>query len=296
VPVRKMHADEVAIDLDLVRRLVAGQFPQWSELPLELFESTGTVNAIYRLGEDMYARLPLVKTWAKDLKVEAEWLPKMRPQVPLEIPEVLGAGVPAGEYPFEWAVYRWIEGEPWSAAGIRDERETARRLAQFLRALHEVDATGVEPLDTQFDVPLLALQDEWIRSSAEKARDLIDAEALIAAWDAVLQLPAFDGPYVWVHGDIGPNNLLVRDGRLTAVIDWGAVHVGDPARDIGLWGMLSPESFRVFRETLDLDDATWARARGWAIRAVGGIDYYRHTNPSHVQGCIAGIEAVLADF
>jgi aminoglycoside phosphotransferase (APT) family kinase protein len=292
-----MHADEVDIDLDLVRRLVAGQFPQWSELPLSRFESTGTVNAIYRLGHDMYVRLPLVEIWAKDLKNEARWLPRMRPHVPLEIPEVLATGVPAEGYPFEWAVYRWIEGEIWSTDGIRDEREAALDLANFLRALHRVDTTGVEPIDTQFEIPLLAAYDEWIRHSIEQSRDMIDAPALTAAWDAAVELPAFDGPYVWVHGDLGRDNLLVRDGRLCAVIDWAAVHVGDAARDMaGLWGMLSPESRSVFRETLGVDDGTWARARAWAIKPVGGIHYYRDTNPGHVRDCVAAIQAVLADL
>jgi aminoglycoside phosphotransferase (APT) family kinase protein len=292
-----MHADEVDIDADLVRRLVDTQFPQWARLPLTAFASSGTVNAIYRLGADMYVRLPLLEQWARELKVEAKWLPRMRPHIPLEIPEPLGWGVPAEGYPFAWAIYRWIEGEPWDLDRVRDERESAADLARFVRALHGVDTTGVEPVDTQFDIPLLTALDDWIRQSIELSRDMIDADALSAAWDAALELPAFDGPYVWVHGDLGADNVLVRNGRLNAVIDWGAVHVGDAARDLaGLWGMFSREGRSAFREAAAVDDATWARAWAWAIKPVGGIHYYRDTNPSHVQDCLTTVDAVLEDF
>jgi aminoglycoside phosphotransferase (APT) family kinase protein len=293
---RKIHEDEVDIDVDLVRRLLAGQFARWADLPLERFESIGTVNAIYRLGDDMCVRLPLVERWAWHLKAEAKWLPRMRPHLRFELPEPLGKGVPAEGYPFEWGVYRWIEGETWSIDRVRDEQEAALDLVCFLQALQRIDTTGVRPTEDPLATSLAA-HDQWIRYSIEQSRDMIDADAVTAAWEAALALPAFDGPYVWVHSDVSPDNLLVRDGRLRAIIDWGSVHVGDAARDVAcIWGMFSRETRKVFREALLIDDATWARARAWALRAVGGIHYYRDTIPVRADSAVAALEEVLADI
>jgi aminoglycoside phosphotransferase (APT) family kinase protein len=289
-----MHEGQVDIDRELVRRLIAQQFPRWSDLPIERFESTGTVNAIYRLGSDMYVRLPLVKGWAWHLKHEAKWLPRLRPHVPFEIPEVLGRGVPADGYPFDWSVYRWIDGDTWSPDRIADERQAALDLAAFLEALRAID-TGDRRPSGMASITLHDM-DGWIRESIEKARDLIDADRVTAAWEAALELPAFDGPYSWVHADIGPDNLLIKDGRLSAVIDWGSVHVGDPVHDITAAWMFSPANRAVFRELLQVDDPTWARARAWCLRAVGAIDYYRESNPTMAKRSIAGLEAVLADL
>ncbi len=293
---QKMHEGQVDIDVELVRKLVDEQFPRWADFPLTQFESSGTVNAIYRLGDTMYVRLPLVKAWAWHIEAEGKWLSRMRPHVPVEIPHVLGQGEPTQAYPFPWSIQRWIEGETWGTAGIRDDREGAGDLARFIKALWSVDTTGDEPLDPQFDVPLLAAHDEWIRESIEKSKRWIDAEALTAAWDAALELPPFNGPYVWVHCDLGPDNMLVRDGRLAAVIDWGALHVGDAARDLCVWPMFSGDARKVFRETLEVDDATWARARAWVIRAVGGIHYYVESNPAHMRMCVGAIEALLEEL
>ena len=292
--VQKMHEGQVDIDLALVRRLVDEQFPQWADLPLARYDSTGTVNAIYRLGDDMYVRLSLVEAWAWHLKREAKWLPKLRPHLPFEIPEVLGRGVAAHGYPLDWSVYRWIDGDTWHPDRITDEREAALDLAEFLKALWQIDTGGRRP-DGMAAITLRDM-DEWIRESIDKARDLIDADAVTAAWESALELPAFDGPYSWVHADIGPDNLLVKDGRLSAVIDWGSVHVGDPVHDITAAWMFSSENRVVFRDALQIDEATWARARAWCLRGVGAIDYYRTSNPTMTQRNIAGLEAVLADF
>ncbi|MEX2394298.1 MAG: aminoglycoside phosphotransferase family protein [Actinomycetota bacterium] len=292
---QKMHEGQIDIDADLVRRLLEGQFPQWAGLPLARYSSTGTVNAIYRLGDEMYVRLPLVKEWAWHIKAEGTWLPRMRPHMPVEIPEVLGNGEPTDAYPLQWSIQRWIEGGTWGAHGVSDDREGALDLASFLKALWSVDTTGEEPLDPQFDVPLLAAHDEWIRESIELSKEWIDADALTAAWDAALELPPFGGPYVWVHSDLGPDNLLVRDGRFAAVIDWGSLHVGDAARDLCVWPMFSRDARAIFRDTLEVDDATWARARAWVIRAVGGIHFYVDSNPSHMRMCIEAIEVLLEE-
>jgi aminoglycoside phosphotransferase (APT) family kinase protein len=292
----KMHDAQVDIDGDLVRRLLASQFPQWADQPIELFPSGGTVNAIYRLGEDMCVRLPLVEAWAWHLETEAKWLPKLAPHLPVAVPDVLGRGAPDKGYPFEWSVFGWLEGEEWRTEGVRDQREAAADLTNFISALWEIDTRDGQRPRRASKIPIAAF-DQWVRETTEKARDMIDADALLAAWELSRAAPEFDGTPVWTHSDLGPGNVLVVNGRMSAVIDWGSVHVGDPARDLSVaWMMLSSEGRALFRDALDVDDAMWARARGWALRAVGSLDYYRNTNRPMVEDALHAIGEVLADL
>ncbi len=290
-----MHEDQADIDDDLVRRLLKTQFPQWADLPLEYFDSGGTVNAIYRLGPHMYVRLPLTEPWVWHIRIEKKWLPKLAPHLPFPISEPLAYGQPEHGYPFQWAVYRWIEGEPWKISSLADLNQAAKDLAEFIKALWRIDPKdGKIPRGAQ-GLPLRS-RDDWVRMTAESARDMIDADALLSAWSDALELPDFDGPSLWVHGDLLPGNVLISDGRMSAVIDFGGVHIGDPAIDISAaWKLLAGDSRQIFRAALDVDDATWARARGWAIPSVGALHYYRHTNPAMVEFGLHTINGVLAD-
>jgi len=292
----KMHENEPDVDTDLVRRLLAAQFPHWADLPLERYPSGGTVNAIYRLGENMSVRLPINEPWVWHLETEAKWLPKLAPHLPVAVPEVLGRGVPGEGYPFPWSVLGWLEGETWSMGRLRDEEEGAADLTNFISALWKIDTKDGQHPRGASKIPLPAF-DHWVRESIEGARDMVDAKALSAAWELAVAAPEFDGTPVWVHFDLGPANVLVAEGRMCAVIDWGSVHVGDPARDLSAaWMMLSRENRNTFRALLDVDDATWARARGWATRAVGALDYYRNTNQSMVEDALNTIGEVLIDL
>jgi aminoglycoside phosphotransferase (APT) family kinase protein len=290
----KMHTDEVDIDISLVRRLLAAQFPRWADLPLEPVLSTGTVNAIYRLGDDMAVRLPRVHRWARDLETEYEWLPKLAPHLPLAVPEPLAKGNPGEGYPWHWAVYRWLEGETWAIDRVGDFCEAAADLARFITSLRLIDTTGAPgPPPSR---RTLAERDASVRAAIEASHGMIDTDAMTAAWDTALRLPAWDGPPVWVHGDLLAGNVLVAGGRLNAVIDFGGAHVGDPALDIKTaWTLFTGESRAVFRAALSVDDATWARARGWALTFVLAIPYYKDTNPAFAAHGLHTIEEVLAD-
>lgn len=293
---RRMHEDEVDTDADLVRRLLAAQFPKWADLPIERFPSGGTVNAIYRLGDDMCVRLPLTEAWAWHLETEAKWLPRLGPHVPVDVPDVLARGIPADGYPFAWSVFRWLDGETWTLDGLRDEREAAGDLASFITALHQIDTVGGQRPRRASKIPLPAY-DEWIRGCIEGARDMVDFDAMTAAWELALQAPDFDGAPVWVHSDLLPGNVLVSGGRMSAVIDWGSAHVGDPARDMtAAWTLFTRVGRDLLRSMLNVDDATWVRARGWATRSVGAIPYYRETNQHMVDGALHTIAQVLADL
>ena len=289
----KMHDGEVDIDAELVRRLVAAQFPWLTNLPIRELQATGTVNAIYRLGDHLYARLPRVQDWAQDLDKEWQWLPRLAPHLSLQTPEPVAHGHPESSYPFAWAIYRWIDGQPYADALVDDEREAARELAQFVVELRRIDPVGAPRGGRR---PLREL-DAVTRAALQSARDAIDSEAATAAWERALQAPAWNGTAVWIHTDLLRSNVLVRDGRLCAVIDFGGAGVGDPAADvIAAWSVFGHTGRGVFRDTLDVDDGTWDRARGFALhQAALIIPYYRETNPGFVAPATRTVGEILAD-
>jgi aminoglycoside phosphotransferase (APT) family kinase protein len=295
----KMHVDEVDTDVSLVGRLLAAQFPQWADLPIEPVHSAGTDNAIYRLGDDMAVRLPRIHWATGQVDKEHQWLPRLAPHLPLAIPVPLARGVPAEGYPWHWSVYRWLEGETATIERIADPRQAATELAQFIAALQRIDPTGGPPPgphNSGRGVPLAA-RDSHTRTAIEALQGILDAGAATAAWEAALQAPAWPGPPVWIHGDLQSGNLLAVQGRLTAVIDFGCLGVGDPACDlIVAWNLLSAGTRELFRAALSVDDATWARGRGWAL-SVGliALPYYRSTNPVLAANARHTIGELLAD-
>lgn len=291
-----MHADEVVTDVSLVRRLLAGQFPQWAGLPIDLVASYGTDHDIYRLGEHLAARLPRVGWATKQAVKEAEWLSKLAPHLPLAIPVQLGMGHLAEGYPFDWSVYEWLPGE--NANGTIDGQDRAAvDLAAFVKALRRIDTTGAHPRTVGSRGGPLAEGDAQVRRSIAQLGDRIDRSAALRSWEESLSAPRWDGDEVWVHGDLLPGNLLVVDGRLSAVIDWGGLNVGDPACDLQpAWNVFAGDSRARYRAELDVDDASWLRGRGWALyQAVSALPYYWDTNPGMIRQASHALEQVLAD-
>jgi len=292
VRLAKMHADESDIDVDLVRRLLAEQFPRWADLPIEPVASSGTVNALYRLGSRMAVRLPRVGLGAEDAEREHRWLPKLAPLLPVTIPVPLGRGTPSLGYPGHWSVYRWLEGETPTPEQVTDKLSTD--LAAFVSAVRRI---GLEGGPAAYRGGPLTTLDASTRSSIEELHGMVDTEAVTAAWDAALNTPPWPGPPVWLHADLMPGNLLTVDGRLSAVIDFATAGMGDPACDLIIaWNLLAPDTRKVFREGLQFDDATWARGRGRALsQAVIALPYYVDTNPAMAATARYVIEQVLAD-
>jgi aminoglycoside phosphotransferase (APT) family kinase protein len=294
-----MHDDEIDIDAALVGRLLAGQFPQWADLPIEPVHSAGTDNAIYRLGHDMALRLPRIPAATGQLEKEHQWLPRLAPLLPLAIPVPLAKGMPDEGYPWHWSVYRWLEGETATTERIADPRQAATELAQFVAALQQIDPLGGPPpgKHNSFRGVPLARRDPATRDAIRALRGTLDANAVTAAWEAALQAPAWQGPAVWLHGDLLASNLLAQHGRLSAVIDFGCLGVGDPACDTMVaWTYLSAETRKVFRAALPVDDATWARGRGWALSfGLIALPYYQSTNPVLSGIARYAIDEALAD-
>jgi len=262
-----MHPDKFPIDASLVRRLVAAQFPQWAHLPIRPVEFGGWDNRTFQLGEQMTVRLPSAAAYARQVEKEQRWLPKLAPHLPLPIPVPLAMGQPGDGYPWHWSVYRWLDGEVATIEGIADLRQFALDLADFLVALYRVDATGgPEPGPHNFyrGGPLTVYDGET-RQAIAALEGTIDTDAATAVWEDALAA-TWRGSPVWVHGDVAAGNLLVETGRLSAVIDFGSSGVGDPACDLAVaWTLFNGESRETFRAAIPLDEATWARGRGWTL-------------------------------
>ncbi len=295
-----MHADEVETDASLVRRLLESQFPHWVDLSIELVDSWGTDNALYRLGDELVVRLPRTPRTTEALTKETTWLPRLAPLLPLAVPTPVAEGTPTDGYPFAWAVYSWIRGEDATREAVGDLRQAARDLADFVAALHEIDATGgpVPGDHNVFRGEPLSARDAATRRSIDTLGDAIDAGAATAAWESALRAQEWQDAPVWIHGDLDARNLLVEDGRLVAVIDWGCLGVGDPACDFMVaWKALSAETRDIFLDGLSVDESARTRARGWALsQAVNALSYYTlETNPALVLEAQRWIGQVLGD-
>jgi aminoglycoside phosphotransferase (APT) family kinase protein len=287
-----------AIDEALVRRLLAAQFPHWADLPIMPAEPQGWDNRTFRLGTDLSVRLPSAERYVRQVEKEHRWLPTLAPQLPLPIPVPLAQGAPGESYPFPWSVYRWITGEAASVERIRDLREFATALAGFLAALQRIKADGGPPPGAHnfFRGGPLTVYDLETRSAIAVLDGEIDPYRATALWEAALAA-RWQGAPVWVHGDVAVGNLLVREGRLSAVIDFGSSGVGDPACDTVIaWTLLEGESRAAFRQALPLDDATWMRGRGWALwKALITLVGSRTTDPAKTAEASRVIDAVLSD-
>ena len=289
---------EVEINVSLVRRLVTAQFPRWADLPIRAVEFDGWDNRTFRLGETMSVRLPSAEWYAAQVEKEHRWLPRLAPLLPLPIPVPLAMGVPAEGYPWNWSIYRWLDGEPATLAPIADLPQFATTLAHFLTALQRIDPTGGPPPGPHnfYRGGPLMVYDGETRNAIAALDGQIDTAAVTAVWEAALNA-TWHGPPVWVHGDVAAGNLLVTEGRLSAVIDFGTSGVGDPACDVVIaWTFLSGASREAFRAGLPLDDATWARGRGWALwKALITLAADIHTNPLKAREARRVVDEVLAD-
>ena len=259
--------EKVAITPGLVSRLVALQFPQWAQLPVTPVELDGHDNTTFRLGDEFSVRLPSADIYIPQVDKEHRWLPFLAQHVPLPVPEPIALGVPALGFPRPWSVYRWRSGEPAIGGRVGDTTRFAADLAGFLSALYAIDSEGGPAAGPHsfFRGGPLATWDVDVRRAIAALAHELDADAATAVWQAALAT-TWERPSVWVHGDVTNSNLLVTDGDLSAVLDFGCSAVGDPACDLAIaWTFFVGESRRAFRSELALDEGTWARGRGWAL-------------------------------
>ncbi|MFC0681478.1 aminoglycoside phosphotransferase family protein [Lysobacter korlensis] len=263
---RTDRVDAASIDEALVRELLVEQFPQWRDLPIRPVEGGGNDHRNFRLGDALSVRLPSAPGYVPQVEKEQTWLPRLAPVLPLPIPTVHGTGRPSVRFPAPWSVYGWLPGETASTTDITDPVRLAAELAEFLVVLRSADTSGAPGpgLHSAFrGAPLDHLDDE-MGALLERVQGS-ERDRAAGLWRDALAARYTDAP-VWFHGDVSFHNLLIRDGELAAVIDFGCAGVGDPACDtVVVWTFLSGAARNAYRSGLAVDDATWARGRGWAL-------------------------------
>ena len=294
-----MNKQRVTVDTSQVRRLILSQFPKWSDLHIRPVDSSGWDNDTFHLGDEMLVRMPSAADYELQVEKEHAWLPKLAKELPLAIPEPIAMGKPGNGYPWKWSIYRWIEGESVASAHIADECEFAKELAQFLNALQKISSNGgPKPGMHSFHRGgSLEVYEAETKRALEKLKGRVDVKTATEIWNTALTTH-WNNPPVWVHGDISSGNLLVKGGKLHAVIDFGQLAIGDPACDLAIaWTMFKGQSRKVFREAMQLDDEIWARGSGWALWKAS-IVAAGFTNPNNRESsqCLRIIDEVLSDF
>lgn len=288
-----MHADEVEIDTELVRTLIASQFAQWNNLPIQPIETSGTNNALFKLGDHLVVRLPRIPSAVKHIDRERTWLPKLASHLSVAIPVPHGLGKPDQGFTWPWTVYSFLEGNNPLEGAIEAPNELAQDLASFISELHKIpvdkDAPAArrgKPLNTQ---------NVQVQQALKELEDVIDIEAAAAIWQKCLAQEEWQKDPVWVHGDLMPGNLLIKENRLSGVCDFEGVGVGDPACDlISAWDVLPASVRQTFKEAVNVDEATWERGKGWAFSmALIQLPYYKDTNLVMAANARYTIDAVL---
>jgi aminoglycoside phosphotransferase (APT) family kinase protein len=306
-----LHEDELPIDIELVRKLVAAQFPRYATLPLRKFGASGSTNVLFRLGDDMLVRMPRQPGGGRAIDKECRWLSRISGHLPVSVPEVTGVGMPAFGFSERWSIMRWLDGELPIACDPDEppalERSTlAADLAEVVRALRTLDvpeAAAADPTLRSYRGRPLAEFDKQMRRYIQQCRSIdgldIDLDAAREIWEDALKMPGADavGPDRWYHGDLVAENLLLTGGRLSAVLDFGGLSLGDPTIDLhGAWEVLDAPAREVFRIQLGVSDAEWSRGRAWALAiALGTFTYYWRTMPKRRTDRLAMAKSVLAD-
>ncbi len=287
------------IHVSLVEQLIAEQFPVWAGLPVVPVARSGWDNRTFHLGQHMIVRIPSAERYAPQVEKEQRWLPRLAPNLPLPIPKPIAMGKPGKGYPWHWSIYEWIEGENASVERIADMGQFAADLAQFLRALQQMDVSGgpLAGAHSFFRGAPLAVYDRETRSAIERLSGEIDRQTATRLWEEALGT-TWQKPPVWFHGDVAEGNLLVQNGKLCAVIDFGCSGIGDPACDLAIaWTFFSGERREVFINALSFDSATWMRGRGWALwKALITLVEFQVRDPVKAEKSRRVINEVLGDY
>ena len=289
---------EITIDIPLVHSLLLEQHPDLAELPLTQV-GEGWDNAVFRLGDNLAVRLPRRSATAAMIEHEQRWLPELAPRLPLPVPTPVRIGRPGAGFAWPWSVVPWFAGTTSFSEPPEHPNAVAAALGAFIRALHQ-PAPPEAPLSPSRSIPLDA-RTARLHGHLDQLRGVVDRERVLALWDRLVVTPRWPGPRVWLHGDLHPGNLLIANGALAAVIDFGDVTAGDPATDLSVMWMLLPPEHRdaLFNaagrsRANPADDQVWRRARGWALAiGVAVVALGQEGNPLSEMGRRT-IEAALA--
>ncbi|NHN55672.1 aminoglycoside phosphotransferase family protein [Calidifontibacter sp. DB0510] len=295
-----MHDNEERATVEIVRGLIADQFPTYADRPVTLVPQEGTDHVLFRVGEELLARLPKIEGAVGQAEVDAQWMPRLAPHLPCKVPQTVALGRPGEGYPWPWSLVTWIDGDTLGADEGADPA-VAEELAAFARALHRIDTTGAprkQPGERGSHIADLAdVGHRAIATLTAFGDNGFDLEAAAHLWQRIVTTPRWDGEPSWVHGDLMPGNLIVRDGHLAGVIDFLRLGVGDPAPDAGAaWWTFTGTARAAYKKALGFDHATLLRGAGWALLpALTGLDYYRERWPAFAESAQGTIRELLAD-
>jgi len=307
----RLHENELPIESGLVRSLIDRQFPQFAALPVRRLEASGSSNLLFRLGQDWLVRLPRQAGGGVSILKEHRWLPFVSQHLSVAVPTIIAIGTPDLGFSEHWSIVPWLEGgppatfatdSPASAASLRLGLDLAE-VVLSLRSLQVLPAAVADPALRGYRGRSLAGFDKQMRLNVEQCRTIdgldLDLDRALTIWDTALSVPGSGtaGPERWYHGDLVAENLLVTDGRLTAVLDFGSLGIGDPTVDLhGAWEILDPPAREIFRARVGADDAEWLRGRAWALAiALGTFPYYWKTMPARMRDRLAMARSALAD-
>ncbi|MGN6669939.1 MAG: aminoglycoside phosphotransferase family protein [Candidatus Nucleicultricaceae bacterium] len=257
------------ITADLARSLIKEQFPEYAHLNVTSVEKQGHDNRTYRLGDDMLIRLPTAESYALKVPKEQALLPQLAPHLTVRIPAPLKMGVASSTYPYPFSIYTWLQGTSLNLLTLDEAplKTLALDLATFLKELQSIrDVEGPRPgQHNWWRGDHVSVYDKDARTQIAKLSGLIDSPKALTLWDDASKTRWNKTP-VWIHGDFAVGNILLHENKLSAVIDFGGMGVGDPASDLVLaWTFLKGEARQIFIKTMDLDDDTWLRAQAWAL-------------------------------
>lgn len=255
------------IDVNLVQNLIATQIPQWKHLPIKPVENSGWDNRTFHLGDTMLVRMPSAELYANNIAKEFTWLPILAPLLPQQIPTPLFMGKPTIEYPWPWSIYTWLPGTTVAASKDIDLNILAQDLGLFLKALYTIDTTSGPSAGEHnfYRGSSLTVYDDQVKKACALLDDKVDTKKVLTVWKSAIATE-WQNPPVWVHGDIAVGNLLQQNEKLTAVIDFSCLAVGDPACDLAIaWTFFDATSRKMFKKTVALDEATWNRGKSWAL-------------------------------
>ncbi|MGE3317798.1 MAG: aminoglycoside phosphotransferase family protein [Candidatus Berkiella sp.] len=293
--------NKINLNIQLAKALISDQFPQYSHLAIRPVEHSGNDNRTFRLGDDMSIRLPSTQDYERQVQKEQTWLPKIAAHLPLPIPKPIAMGVPSKIYPWNWSIYQWLEGDSANTVVLQETHlETiAAQLAKFLNEFHQFDAAGAPTpgLHNWWRAAHTSVYDADTKALIETLKDIIDAPIARALWQKAISSKWQKDP-VWVHGDVASGNLLVKDNKLAAVIDFGCMGIGDPACDLTIaWTFFRGKSREIFKANIPLDEDTWVRARGWAMwKALYEISVLEDKSGPAFMKQLSIIEAVMMEY
>ncbi|MEU5870675.1 phosphotransferase [Glycomyces sp. NPDC047369] len=294
-----MHEGQLSVPVAAVQELVDAQFPRWRGLPVSPVPSAGTVNAIFRVGEDLTARFPLQPADPAAarlvLEAEAEAARELLGRTGFPTPKPLAIGAPGAGYPLPWSVQTWLPGEtadddPGASHGL------AADLAEFIRDVRAIPLRG-RRFSGGGRGGAIAAHEDWVQRCLLESEGLLDVPLMGRLWSGMCDLPRGSAPDVMSHGDLIPGNVLLREGRLTGVLDVGGLSPADPALDlIAAWHLLDTAPRRTFRDVLSPTESEWNRGRAWAfVQAIGAAWYYVDSNPAMTRWATRTLARVAAD-